>query len=58
MDVPKDIQQMLDIPDWDQQMHISGYISRLPPQPNISLLAEVIEAIKGSKKPVQPLTLA
>lgn len=52
MDVPKDIQQQLDIPDWDQPMHISGYISRLPPQPNMSLLAEVIEAIKGSSKPV------
>eukprot|EP00798_Chlamydomonas_sp_ICE-L_P018624 gene18624-25139_t len=52
VDVPKDIQQQLDIPDWHQELHISGYIDRLPEPPNSVQLMEVIEAIKGSKKPV------
>ena len=28
VDVPKDIQQQLDLPDWDTPMAISGYMSR------------------------------
>jgi thiamine pyrophosphate-dependent acetolactate synthase large subunit-like protein len=28
VDVPKDIQQQLDMPDWDTPMAISGYMSR------------------------------
>lgn len=28
VDVPKDIQQQLDLPDWDAPMAISGYMSR------------------------------
>eukprot|EP00775_Hariotina_reticulata_P003113 gene3113-3390_t len=52
VDVPKDIQQQLDIPDWDTPMAISGYMSRLPPPPEPARLAAVIKALKGAKKPV------
>ena len=34
IDVPKDIQQQLAVPDWDVPMAISGYMARLPQQPS------------------------
>lgn len=52
VDVPKDIQQQLAVPDWDEPMSITGYISRLPGPPAESQLKAVIEAIKGAKRPV------
>jgi len=52
VDVPKDIQQQLHVPDWDEPMSISAYISRLPPPPEMSLLQQVVAAMKGSSKPV------
>lgn len=33
IDVPKDVQQQLAVPDWDVPMAISGYMARLPQQP-------------------------
>ena len=53
VDVPKDIQQQLHIPDWEEPMSITGYISRLPAPPEEGRLKAVVEAIKGSKKPVR-----
>jgi thiamine pyrophosphate-dependent acetolactate synthase large subunit-like protein len=52
VDVPKDIQQQLGLPDWDAPMAISGYMSRLPPPPEPAQLAAVLKALKGVKKPV------
>jgi acetolactate synthase-1/2/3 large subunit len=52
VDVPKDIQQQLGIPDWDTPMAISGYMSRLPPPPEPAQLAAMLKALKGAKKPV------
>lgn len=52
VDVPKDIQQQLGLPDWDAPMAISGYMSRLPPPPEPAALAAVLKALKGAKKPV------
>ncbi|KAK9804191.1 hypothetical protein WJX72_000196 [[Myrmecia] bisecta] len=51
VDVPKDIQQQLAVPDWDTPMAISGYMSRLPPPPNPAQLAAVVRAIKEAKRP-------
>eukprot|EP00959_Pyramimonas_sp_CCMP1952_P006457 135030-Pyramimonas_sp.AAC.1 len=31
VDVPKDIQQQLTVPDWDFDLKLGGYLSRLPP---------------------------
>lgn len=53
VDVPKDIQQQLDLPDWDAPMQISGYMSRLPPPPEPAQLAAVVKALKEAKKPVR-----
>jgi len=52
VDLPKDIQQQLAIPDWDAPMAITGYMSRLPAHPEASQLVAVAKAIKGAKKPV------
>ncbi|PRW05900.1 acetolactate synthase isoform A [Chlorella sorokiniana] len=54
VDIPKDVQQTLDVPDWDAPMSISAYISRLPPPPKEQQIqaVAVVEAIRQSKRPV------
>ena len=52
VDVPKDIQQQLAVPDWDAPMSITGYMNRLPSFPTAPVLAPVLAAIKASKRPV------
>ncbi|VFQ60809.1 unnamed protein product [Cuscuta campestris] len=52
IDLPKDIQQQLVIPNWDQPMRLPGYLSRLPKPPNHSLLEQIVRLISESKKPV------
>lgn len=47
VDVPKDIQQQLAVPDWSIPMAISGYMSRLPQPPQERELKRVIEALHG-----------
>ena len=47
VDVPKDIQQQLAVPDWSTPMAISGYMSRLPQPPQERELKRVIEALHG-----------
>ena len=45
IDVPKDVQQQLAVPDWDVPMAISGYMQRLPQMPSTrvrSLLLHVV----------------
>jgi acetolactate synthase I/II/III large subunit len=52
VDVPKDVQQTLAVPDWDAPMAITGYMSRLPPPPAPAAIERVAEAIRSAKKPV------
>ncbi|KAL8113975.1 acetolactate synthase 2, chloroplastic-like [Apium graveolens] len=52
IDIPKDIQQQLVVPDWDQPMRLPGYLSRLPKFPNLGLLEQIVRLISESKKPV------
>ncbi|KAL7152791.1 hypothetical protein ABFS83_04G122500 [Erythranthe nasuta] len=52
IDVPKDIQQQMVVPNWDQPMRLGGYLSRLPKPPNQMLLEQIIRLISESKKPV------
>jgi thiamine pyrophosphate-dependent acetolactate synthase large subunit-like protein len=40
VDLPKDIQQQLAVPDWEEPMSITAYISRLPPPPEVRSGAE------------------
>ena len=51
IDVPKDIQNTLvPSPDYDVPMDLPGY--RLPPPPTAERVAEVLAAIKASRKPI------
>ncbi|CDP07281.1 unnamed protein product [Coffea canephora] len=52
IDVPKDIQQQMVVPNWDQPMRLAGYVSRLPRPPNELSLEQVLRLIGESKKPV------
>ncbi|KAI3759487.1 hypothetical protein L6452_07351 [Arctium lappa] len=52
IDIPKDIQQQLVVPKWDDPMRLLGYLSRLPKPPNDSHLEQIIRLISESKKPV------
>jgi hypothetical protein len=46
VDVPKDIQQQLAMPDWDQALSITAYLNRLPPQPEMAQLVPVLKALQ------------
>lgn len=52
IDIPKDIQQQLVVPKWDEPMRLPGYLSRLPKPPNEDHLEQIIRLISESKKPV------
>ncbi|KAL2341913.1 hypothetical protein Fmac_009853 [Flemingia macrophylla] len=52
IDVPKDIQQQLAIPNWDQSIKLPGYTARLPKSPDQKLLELVVRLLLDSKKPV------
>ncbi|PON77293.1 Acetolactate synthase, large subunit, biosynthetic [Parasponia andersonii] len=52
IDVPKDIQQQLVVPNWDQPIKLPGYLARLPKLPNEALLEQIVRLISESKKPV------
>ncbi|KAJ4964218.1 hypothetical protein NE237_024157 [Protea cynaroides] len=52
IDIPKDIQQQLVVPNWDLPIKLPGYIARLPKSPDEKHLEQVIRFISESKKPV------
>jgi acetolactate synthase-1/2/3 large subunit len=52
IDIPKDIQQQLAVPNWDVPMKLPGYLSRLPKNPNELHLEQIVRLISESKKPV------
>ncbi|XP_010545950.1 PREDICTED: acetolactate synthase 1, chloroplastic-like [Tarenaya hassleriana] len=52
VDVPKDIQQQLGIPNWEQPMRLPGYLSRMPKPPEEAHLEQIVRLISESKKPV------
>ncbi|KAJ6375372.1 hypothetical protein OIU77_000367 [Salix suchowensis] len=52
IDVPKDIQQQVAVPNWDVPMKLPGYLSRLPKNPNELHLEQIVRLISESKKPV------
>ena len=54
VDVPKDVQQQLAVPDWSIPMAISGYMSRLPQPPREHELKRVVEALHGVSRHVLP----
>lgn len=52
IDIPKDIQQQLVVPNWDQPLKLPGYLSRLPKTPDEAHLEQIVRLISESKKPV------
>jgi acetolactate synthase-1/2/3 large subunit len=52
LDIPKDIQQQLDFPEYHQQMQLSGYIKRLPAPPDPALVCNIVKSLELSKKPL------
>ncbi|KAF8408429.1 hypothetical protein HHK36_007581 [Tetracentron sinense] len=52
IDVPKDIQQQLAVPVWNQPIGLAGYVSRLPKSPLEIHLEQIIRFISEAKKPV------
>ncbi|KAI8562891.1 hypothetical protein RHMOL_Rhmol03G0070600 [Rhododendron molle] len=52
IDVPKDIQQQLVVPNWDPPMILPGNMARLPKEPLVAHLEQVVRLVSESKKPV------
>ncbi|XVF29393.1 hypothetical protein REPUB_Repub15cG0117300 [Reevesia pubescens] len=52
IDVPKDIQQQLAVPKWNQPIRLPGYMSRLPKAPGEALLEQIVRLISDSRNPV------
>ncbi|KAF5739345.1 Chlorsulfuron/imidazolinone resistant 1 [Tripterygium wilfordii] len=52
IDIPKDIQQQLACPNWNQPIKLNGYVSRLPKTPDEAHLEQIVRLISEAKKPV------
>jgi len=52
IDVPKDVQQQLAVPNWSEPIKLTGYLSRLPKIPGEAQLEQVLRLLLESKKPV------
>ncbi|GLT30832.1 hypothetical protein SLA2020_056160 [Shorea laevis] len=52
IDIPKDIQQQLAIPNWEQPIRLPGYMSRMPKPPSEVHLEQIVRLISESEKPV------
>ncbi|GJV38461.1 acetolactate synthase [Tanacetum coccineum] len=52
IDVPKDIQQQLVVPKWDEPMRLPGYLARMPKTPNEDHLYQIVRLVREAKKPV------
>lgn len=52
VDVPKDIQQQLCVPNWDFEVKLDGYISRLPPTlPGEAVLQQIVHTLQTCERP-------
>lgn len=52
LDIPKDVQQQMDFPKFNQQMQLSGYIGRLPGPPDPKILFDIVETLSNAKQPL------
>ena len=54
VDIPKDVQQAMVVPDWDEgaEMNLSNYVMRLAKRPHPAVLQRVVEALRASRRPV------
>ena len=51
VDIPKDIQQTMVVPKWDQPMCLNTYMSRLPGPPQQEALEQFLRAVQTARKP-------
>ncbi|XP_059640459.1 acetolactate synthase 2, chloroplastic-like [Cornus florida] len=49
---PKDIQQQMVVPNWDQPIKLPNYMLKLPKPPNEPQLEQIVRLISESKRPV------
>ncbi|CAN0924696.1 Acetolactate synthase 3, chloroplastic [Linum grandiflorum] len=52
IDIPKDVQQQMLIPNWDLQIKLPGYSARLPKRPDTEQLKQILRLISQSKRPI------
>ncbi|GLJ15761.1 hypothetical protein SUGI_0259440 [Cryptomeria japonica] len=52
VDIPKDVQQQMAIPNWTVPIKLNSYIQRLPKSPQIPQLEQILRLIYNSKRPV------
>ncbi|CAI5536462.1 unnamed protein product [Closterium sp. Naga37s-1] len=52
IDVPKDVQQTLAVPSWNQPMRLNAYLSRLPPPPQRAQVDQILRLLRSAKRPV------
>jgi acetolactate synthase-1/2/3 large subunit len=52
IDVPKDVQQQMAVPEWTPRLGLAGYLSRLPGLPHAAALAAVAAKLREAKRPV------
>ncbi|KAL3025424.1 hypothetical protein AAZX31_04G178800 [Glycine max] len=52
IDIPKDVQQQLAVPNWDEPVNLPGYLARLPRPPAEAQLEHIVRLIMEAQKPV------
>ena len=52
IDIPKDVQQQLAVPNWDEPINLPGYLARLPRPPTEAQLEHIVRLITEAQKPV------
>jgi acetolactate synthase I/II/III large subunit len=52
IDIPKDVQQQLAVPNWTPRLGLAGYLARLPGLPSDSRLRAVLAKLRAAKRPV------
>lgn len=52
IDIPKDVQQQIAVPDWSPRLGLAGYLARLPGLPAPGALGAIVERLREAKRPV------
>uniref|UniRef100_A0A0D6QSA7 Acetolactate synthase n=1 Tax=Araucaria cunninghamii TaxID=56994 RepID=A0A0D6QSA7_ARACU len=52
VDIPKDVQQQMGIPNWTMPMKLNSYMQRMPKPPQNSQLEQILRLVFNCKKPV------
>mmetsp|Transcript_6992 Transcript_6992/g.25785 ORF Transcript_6992/g.25785 Transcript_6992/m.25785 type:complete len:674 (-) Transcript_6992:336-2357(-) len=52
VDIPKDVQQTVFVPQWDAPIRLGAYFSRLAGPPTEAAITQIVRAIQTARKPV------